>query len=670
MLRHARALGLFALVLASPASADTQSEAVMRDFVAWIDSSPDWSASVSVLRSDGDETVADGLVFSREEPHVSISIEELRLRGLAAQGGSFTATGMQMRAGEIVTDTFRAKIPTATAVDAGLPSLAGITLDPQHMMRSLAGFYAIAAEGQLKELSIPEISVSQSQKVSDDTNVEATLSYRNFRLTDLSDGVIHRQEIGPITIDVRAPPPDTLQFSLDKVEMERLDLGAMAHILDETQYRDGHGDNVWRPLASRIGYSGMQATGADGVEVKLDEVAVENVDGRQPDEPFSDAWDQIMDPGTPQEAISDLALEAVTGMFRSFRVGTVRFEGMSVHAPKDNMRMTLDGVTLSGWSSDGLDSFILKNLHAEGADGYVSLDQMELAGFVSPDIRALVKFAAIEKNADPATHAKGIQDTFAALPRLNHFGIDNLVAGKSQSEAVSLDRLSLDFRDWNKVFAASTDVKIEGVKVPRALMNLEPQGAEMLDALGYHDLTVGMSLSDRWTPDIGTDQGTWTVKVEDAGDVELSYTLTGLTIDWLLRATAAAGKSADSEAALMAMLSDLGLARAQLAVTDRSLMDRVFGIVAQRQGLSVGGAAYREQMRAALPFLISAVIPAELAKRIAPPLQAFMAGGQTLFANVTPPSPLGVLDLMDAANEPLTLPDKLNLELKSEAAKE
>ena len=41
-----------------------------------------------------------------------------------------------------------------------------------------------------------------------------------------------------------------------------------------------------------------------------------------------------------------------------------------------------------------------------------------------------------------------------------------------------------------------------------------------------------------------------------------------------------------------------------------------------------------------------------------------MAGGQTLFADVAPPTPLGLLDLMAAANDPLSLPDRLNLELQ------
>ncbi len=621
-----------------------------------------------MIRSDGNDTFADGLVFSRENPHESISIEELRLRDLTErQGGGFSATEMEMRAAEIITDNVDAKIPSATASGASLPSLAGVSIDPKHMMRTFARFYGIAADGALDELRVPEITLVQ--RLPDASGGTTEVSYRNLVATGLADGVLRREEVGPITIAAHGASPQAFAFSIDKIEIDRTDIGALAHILDETQYGDGRGDSIWRPLVSRVAYHGITGKGADAATFRVDEVAVENVDGRQPEKPFSAAWDEIMDPNVPSDAKNDLALEATMGMLGAFRVGTVRFEGMSVDVPKDGTSISLDGFTLSGWSSAGLDSLIMKNFRVQGPEVYASLGSLELAGFVSPDLRALMQFAALEKNADPSTHAAAISKTFAALPRLNHFGIEGLVAGKSADDAVSLGRLSLDFRDWNKIFAEATDIHVENLKIPRGLIDLDPQGAQMFDALGYQGLDIGMSLADRWTPDIGTDQATWTVTVADAGDVELSYTLTGLTIDWLMRATAAAGKSDDSQAALTAMLQDLGLAKATLSVTDRSLLDRAFTVVAKQQGVSIDGPTYREQMRAALPFIISAVIPMQLAKRIAPPLQDFMAGRQTLFADVTPPSPLTLTDILTAIDDPLTLPDKLNLELRSETAK-
>ena len=98
--------------------------------------------------------------------------------------------------------------------------------------------------------------------------------------------------------------------------------------------------------------------------------------------------------------------------------------------------------------------------------------------------------------------------------------------------------------------------------------------------------------------------------------------------------SADAGKTKNSHEALAKMMDGLNLERATIRATDHSLIDRALTVAAQMQGLSVDGAAYRQQMRGALPFLLSTVIPADLARTISPPLQAFLGGGQTLIADL------------------------------------
>jgi hypothetical protein len=137
----------------------------------------------------------------------------------------------------------------------------------------------------------------------------------------------------------------------------------------------------------------------------------------------------------------------------------------------------------------------------------------------------------------------------------------------------------------------------------------------------------------------------------------------------VLEATAAAAKAADSEAAMEVMLNQLGLKSASLKVTDRSLLDRGFALAAKMQNLTIEGAAYREQMRGALPFLLSAAVPADIAKLLTKPLQDFMAGGQTLVAEISPPSPIPLGELAKASEgDPMALPSKLGIQLRSEAA--
>jgi hypothetical protein len=667
MIRRIAAAGFLLLAVSSPAAADAESEALFRNFVAWVDASNEWSATVSVVRSEGRDTFAEGLVFSREAPHVGISIEEVRLKDLKERaGGGFTAAEMEMTAGAVLGEGFEAAIPSAELWGVALPSLAGVTLDPAHLMTSMSRFYTLAAEGELAEMSVPEISLTQSAQTPDSTTqFEVEAVYRGLSLAEMADGVIRRQEIGPISISSNKVGEE-FELEIEKGEADRVDIGAFAHILDPTAYRNGRGDNIWRPLTSRIVYRGLSGSGEDGTTFKVDEMAIEGVDGRQTEKPFTDVWDRIIDASVPEDMKDDLAIEALTSIFGAWRVGTIRLDGTSLEAPKDNVSFSLASLSASGWSNAGLDSFLLKGLRGRSPDGFLTLQTLELAGFISPDLKALMKFAALEKEIDPAKHADAIKAAFAALPRLAHFGLHDAAAGKSEAESASLANFTVDFADWNPIYAGATDIRLEGLTVPRALLELDMETSAMLDTLGYDELVIGASLSDRWDPETGTDDATWTLSLKNAADVEISYRLTGITLDWLMQSTAAAGASEDSSAALTAMLSDLGVAAATVSVTDRSLLDRAFAVAAEKQGLSVDGAAYREQMRAALPFIISAAVPAEVANLVTKPLQAFLAGGQRIFADASPSTPLRVLDLMQAAADPMTLPTLLNLTLRAE----
>jgi hypothetical protein len=262
-------------------------------------------------------------------------------------------------------------------------------------------------------------------------------------------------------------------------------------------------------------------------------------------------------------------------------------------------------------------------------------------------------------------HAETIAKSFAALPRLSHFALHDAVGGKSESEAVSLESLTLDFRDWNDVFAGVTDMRATGLKIPPHLLG--PELADLIGRLNYDDLVFGLSLSDRWAPEAGTDDAVWTITLRDGGDLKLSYALTGLTLDWLVKATAAAAGSEDSGEAVQAMLDELRLRRATLSVTDRSVLERAFGFAAEAQELDVDGRTYMKQMRAAFPFLISAALPPALSKLLSKPMQGFLAGGQMLVAEIMPAEPLNISEFFAATDDPLALPEVLNLKLRSEA---
>jgi hypothetical protein len=101
-------------------------------------------------------------------------------------------------------------------------------------------------------------------------------------------------------------------------------------------------------------------------------------------------------------------------------------------------------------------------------------------------------------------------------------------------------------------------------------------------------------------------------------------------------------------------------------IDDTSLLDRGFAYAAKRQGLTIDGATYRQQMRGALPFLISAVLPAELSKLLIEPLQAFLGGGQTLVLRAEPAASLPLSSIAGTADRnPMDLVPLLNVQVEA-----
>lgn len=655
---------------ATPACADFASEALLHEFVRNIDESPDWSAIAGAVRSQGLDTFGERLVVSRQDPDVTVSIDRLRLRDLreGADGG-FSAAEIEVTGTTFASEDADVAIPTASVREVAVPGPEGLVYDPRRLMTFISRLYSILAEAQFSQFSVPEmIAVPREPAApgSGEPPVEGRLIYRNLTIPTLRDGIIASSQVGPITFEGRDANGE-VRFEIQSVSSERIDVASAAHLLDEANYRGGRGDGVRRPLVSRIGYSGLSVVGPDGATVRLGGFAVEGIEAQQPEKPFAPLWDRILDPAVPEQARSELALDAIYDMASAWRVDAVTLDDFAVEAPQDAASAKLGSFTLSGLSAEGIDSVVVKGLRGQGPDGFAQLDGLELAGLLFPDTDALIRFAALENRASTAKHNQTMRDAFAGLPRLSHLAVQGLSAGTSPSDAVRMALFSVDFRAWNALFAGETDLRIEGLEVPVHMLQLAPDQLQVMNTLGYDRLVLGMSFSDRWSPQTGADNGTWTLSLKDGARVDLTYALSGVTEAWMLAATAAAAKGESGKAALMTMLNGLRLDQASVTVTDLSLLDRAFAVAAQKQGLSVNGPAYREQMRGALPFLLSAALPAEISKLITAPLQAFMAGRQKLVAEINPPAPVPLPELAAGFDDPTGLVTRLGMTVRSEA---
>ena len=158
--------------------------------------------------------------------------------------------------------TLEYSIPSAAVWNISMPSLAGVVIDPAHLMTSMSRFYTLAAEGSFDELSIPEMSSTQRQTAPERDGADGNQD----RLPEqLGDRHGRRRAAPPggrarSRISIGRSASAEFEFEIEKAEADRIDIGAFAHIFDASAYRDGRGDNIWRPVLSRVVYGKMTGT--------------------------------------------------------------------------------------------------------------------------------------------------------------------------------------------------------------------------------------------------------------------------------------------------------------------------------------------------------------------------------------------------------------------------
>lgn len=673
--RRAAAAAFILLAFGAPAVADPAGEQAVRDFVARINAADGWTATVGTVRSDGDDTIAEGFVASREDPHVSIGAARLKLGGFRqGDGNAFTASAIKLEGFTVNvsadyggnSQSFDYTLPSASVEGVSIPSTAGLSFDLKHMMRSVGELYTVMAKTEYHAFSVPIVTGTQTiTPAGAGGTTVAHFAYRDLTADGLADGVFSGMKAGPITYDLDLPEGSgRVSFKMENVSAGRMDVGAMARIFDPAQYVGGHGDGVWHEIASDLTYSGISGTGPDGVTFHLGGITLAKMDGRQPDKPFADAFDQLLDPSIPDAQKSEMAPEALLAIYAPWRLGSMKVDSLSVAAPSQHASFDLGSMEMTNLSNEGIEGFSLSGMRGTGPEGFGSLDRLDLNGLVFPDVQAFIEMEKNKQAGMPVTR-EDVHKMLVAMPRLAHFGVHGVAGGLSPAEAVTLGDFTIDLADWNDFFAGTTDVRVNDLYIPSSLIKRDPKAAEVFSALGFERLVLGASLDHDWSSTAGTDEAALKVSVENGGDVSLSYKITGLTEDWIYNAIEAS-QSENKEVMMMAMLGQLGLAHLSLVVNDQTLVDRAFKAAVVAQHLNVGVDEYKKQTSDALPFILSSMVPPPVAERFSGPVQAFLEGGRKLMAEIAPPAPILIPDLMGGMIDPVGLMNRLNLTVQTQ----
>jgi len=316
-------------------------------------------------------------------------------------------------------------------------------------------------------------------------------------------------------------------------------------------------------------------------------------------------------------------------------------------------------------------SLVVPNTKPDQPNERLAIGALDVGGveFFDP-----ARFAALSKvgtDADPATRDAAMREAMRAMPKLGQFTLRNLTLGNA--EPLKLESLSLEVEEylgpvplpWK---AEMTNLALPGLYLRSALRRVEPRVAQVLRLFDDKIFTIDATGGEVWeNPDAGEVRASARITINDGANIELTYSYSGVTEDWLA-STLSETLIGDLEKGLNSFESGVKLKALTLRISDRSLLDELFGAVAAELRLGVDGAAYRQQISSlALPLFMLALGRPEFVDMLLQPLQEFLGSGKTLVVQVRPSAPVAAAEIADALQgDPSKLVALLNLTVSTE----
>ncbi|WP_026381055.1 hypothetical protein [Afifella pfennigii] len=660
-----------AVMAPAPALADPAGEALLESFLERIEALPGWNASAAAITSEDEEVLAASVRLERAEPALTLTLESLRLDTPRERpGGGFSAQSLAVEGIELVTERASVRAPQFTAERIAIPDLVGMAFDEERPLASLGAIYGRLAQGEVERAEAPRMEVVALAEQGGTTRV----TYEGLALTGWANGSVLRSEAGPIVVEQDGP--QEMRVRIASALGEGIDLQSLSELFSETPH---NGLRFWRSAVKNLSYTGISGSGADGTTFSLEEIAMADLAVRPPETPFVGAFDRaaaISDEERKaaakagEEAAEKAALQAVVSFLSSVKLGDFRVSGLLVEdSGPEAGSVRLGEFALSDLSAERFGALQLSGVTFVLPDGYFDLGSLEVGEVTFPDMAAIAELAALglPEEGMPATSGKraALAELMPRLaPKMRGFSIDRLAIGESEARSVQLRALSADLDGYVGLFPTGGTATLSDLVVPGELLRSDPKAAAVLDQLGYEDIRVDLKSVSRWSETGGLSESAMALEVAEAADLSLHYTMLGVTEEWMRKASIASLSQNQDPLAGLELLAPLELQEATLALSDRSLADRVFAFIAAQQNQPT--AAFKEQTVAAIPFLLTNVAPPEVAELLAEPVQDFLSGRGALVVRVKPRAPLPVGALLEAAQaDPTSLVGLLGLEVST-----
>lgn len=198
----------------------------------------------------------------------------------------------------------------------------------------------------------------------------------------------------------------------------------------------------------------------------------------------------------------------------------------------------------------------------------------------------------------------------------------------------------------------------------------DPSSKQIIEALGYQNISGDMKLAGLWNPVDGKMAFTqYDIKVDDAGTLGTTFDVAGYTpafiksLQDLQKQMAVAPAGSDNSAQGMAMLGlmqQLTFNAAAIKFTDDSLTNKVLDYVAKMQNVSAKDIA--SMAKGAVPFALAQLNNPELTQQATAAVSAFLDDPKSITISAKPAAPVPFAVLAAAGmGDPTSLPKALGV---------
>ncbi|MHA6642111.1 hypothetical protein [Mesorhizobium sp. A623] len=311
----------------------------------------------------------------------------------------------------------------------------------------------------------------------------------------------------------------------------------------------------------------------------------------------------------------------------------------------DAAHMVLEGVTLNAVAEK--DKLPIGDIALDGvteADGGYTIQTVTTKPFTRTEDKAELSLSpiVIHEMTIPPENATGETGSLVLYKSMEIASFTAKVADKT---AFSMDNLAIDITPPADGNALEFSGNAEKFSADLTLID-DPKSKEVIDALGYQNITGSFEMAGSWQPSDGKmELSQYDITVDEAGTLGVTFDVGGYTLDFvkslqdMQKKMAAQPEGADKSAqgmAVLGLMQQLTFNSTSIRYDDDSLTNKVLDYVGKQQGMSAKDIA--NQVKAIIPFGMAQLQNPELTAQVSAAVGKFLDDPQSLEISAQPPS--------------------------------